>query len=181
MAAASSLSKAEYLRRRYLEGGDAEVGKKRRRKKKAAGRMRIVDDDDVSWKSRPAEEGEAEEEEEGDEGDRPVATCSLQHCQGSGKDMILNPVLALLQRGELKPPQIQTFRHHGPLADQAHDDQIILPVSPLLEGIGTNRQIRTYPLPEEEQKQKRKAASPGAPRLSCHVIRLWSPMGAARG
>ncbi|XP_039185714.1 BUD13 homolog [Crotalus tigris] len=71
MAAASSLSKAEYLRRRYLEGGDAEVGKKRRRKKKAAGRMRIVDDDDVSWKSRPAEEGEAEEEE-GDEGDRPV-------------------------------------------------------------------------------------------------------------
>lgn len=36
MAAASSLSKAEYLRRRYLEGGDAEAGKKRRRKKAAA-------------------------------------------------------------------------------------------------------------------------------------------------
>ncbi|XP_034281114.1 BUD13 homolog [Pantherophis guttatus] len=74
MAAASSLSKAEYLRRRYLEGGDAEAGKKRRRKKAAAaaeGRMRIVDDDDVSWKSRPADEGQ-EEEEEGDESDLPV-------------------------------------------------------------------------------------------------------------
>ncbi|XP_032085470.1 BUD13 homolog [Thamnophis elegans] len=73
MAAASSLSKAEYLRRRYLEGGDAEAGKKRRRKKAAAaaGRMRIVDDDDVSWKSRPADEGK-EEEEEADESDLPV-------------------------------------------------------------------------------------------------------------
>ncbi|XP_026564933.1 BUD13 homolog [Pseudonaja textilis] len=73
MAAASSLSKAEYLRRRYLEGSDAEAGKKRRRKKRAAaagGRMRIVDDDDVSWKSRPAEE--PEEEEEADESDLPV-------------------------------------------------------------------------------------------------------------
>ncbi|XP_063167035.1 BUD13 homolog [Candoia aspera] len=74
-AAASGLSKAEYLRRRYLEAGAAEAGKKRRRKKRAAkeaaaGRMRIVDDDDESWKSRPAEEGE--EEEEGDESDLPV-------------------------------------------------------------------------------------------------------------
>ncbi|XP_026536754.1 BUD13 homolog [Notechis scutatus] len=73
MAAASSLSKAEYLRRRYLEGSVAEADKKRRRKKRAAaaagGRMRIVDDDDVSWKSRPAEEPE---EEEADESDLPV-------------------------------------------------------------------------------------------------------------
>ncbi|XP_070621849.1 BUD13 homolog [Erythrolamprus reginae] len=73
MAAASSLSKAEYLRRRYLEGGEAETGKRRRRKKAAAGgRMRIVDDDDESWKSRAADEGKAEEEEEGDESDLPV-------------------------------------------------------------------------------------------------------------
>ncbi|XP_062995245.1 BUD13 homolog isoform X2 [Elgaria multicarinata webbii] len=72
---ASGLSKAEYLRRRYLEAGGAEADKKRRKKKKAGkepsgGRMRIVDDDDMSWKSIPVEQ--EKDEEEGDDGDLPV-------------------------------------------------------------------------------------------------------------
>ncbi|XP_033027687.1 BUD13 homolog [Lacerta agilis] len=77
-ASASGLSKAEYLRRRYLEAdgpeADSEV-KKRRKKKKAAkelppGRIRIVDDDDTSWKNIPIEQ--EKEDEEGDDGDLPV-------------------------------------------------------------------------------------------------------------
>lgn len=44
--------------------------------------MRIVDDDDVSWKSRPADEGKEEEEEEGDESDLPVVS-------GVGRDLSL--------------------------------------------------------------------------------------------
>ncbi|XP_015283536.1 PREDICTED: BUD13 homolog isoform X2 [Gekko japonicus] len=71
-AAASGLSKAEYLRRRYLEPGEAEAdsgAKKRRRRKRPKelpGGMRIVDDD-VSWKSiYNVQEKEEEEEEDGD-------------------------------------------------------------------------------------------------------------------
>ncbi|XP_060107335.1 BUD13 homolog isoform X2 [Heteronotia binoei] len=76
-AAASGLSKAEYLRRRYLEPGEAEGeagsgAKKRRRRKRPKelpGGMRIVDDD-VSWKSISNVEGK--EEEEVEDGDLPV-------------------------------------------------------------------------------------------------------------
>ncbi|KAL8173516.1 UNVERIFIED_CONTAM: hypothetical protein K2H54_003082 [Gekko kuhli] len=74
-AAASGLSKAEYLRRRYLEPGEAEAdsgAKKRRRKKppkELPGGMRIVDDD-VSWKSISNVQEKEEEEEE--DGDQPV-------------------------------------------------------------------------------------------------------------
>ncbi|KAF7236932.1 hypothetical protein EYD10_16334 [Varanus komodoensis] len=72
---ASGLSKAEYLRRRYLEAGGAEAEKKRRRRRKVAkgplaGGMRIVDDDDTSWKSIPTEQDK--EDAEGDDGDLPV-------------------------------------------------------------------------------------------------------------
>ncbi|XP_066495712.1 BUD13 homolog [Tiliqua scincoides] len=74
-AAGSGLSKAEYLRRRYLEPGGPEgdvAARKRRRKRKkaAAGGMRIVDDDDTSWKNISAEQ--EKEDEEGDDGDLPV-------------------------------------------------------------------------------------------------------------
>ncbi|XP_028563925.2 BUD13 homolog [Podarcis muralis] len=77
-ASASGLSKAEYLRRRYLEADGPEAdseAKKRRKKKKAAkelppGRIRIVDDDDTSWKNVPIEQ--EKEDEEGDDGDLPV-------------------------------------------------------------------------------------------------------------
>ncbi|XP_054853283.1 BUD13 homolog [Eublepharis macularius] len=77
MAAAEGLSKAEYLRRRYLEPGgaeaEAEAAKKRRRRKRPKerpGGMRIVDDD-VSWKSISNEQGK-EEEEELEDGDLPM-------------------------------------------------------------------------------------------------------------
>ncbi|XP_053126209.1 BUD13 homolog isoform X2 [Hemicordylus capensis] len=77
-APASGLSKAEYLRRRYLEPGEAEAdsaAKKRRRRKKkeeaeAAPRMRIVDDDDASWKNTAFEQ--EKDDAEGDDGDLPV-------------------------------------------------------------------------------------------------------------
>ncbi|XP_048369466.1 BUD13 homolog [Sphaerodactylus townsendi] len=71
--AASGLSKAEYLRRRYLEpGADTAGDTKRRRRKRPKdnqGRMRIVDDD-VSWKS--ISDLQEKEEEEVDDGDLPV-------------------------------------------------------------------------------------------------------------
>uniref|UniRef100_A0A6J0TT38 BUD13 homolog n=1 Tax=Pogona vitticeps TaxID=103695 RepID=A0A6J0TT38_9SAUR len=82
-APSSGLSKAEYLRRRYLEAGGAEAGKKRRKKKPTArqpgshagkelpvGRMRIVDDDDTSWKNTLVEQ--EKDDDEGDDGDLPV-------------------------------------------------------------------------------------------------------------
>nr|XP_056716406.1 BUD13 homolog [Euleptes europaea] len=73
-AAAPGLSKAEYLRRRYLEPtdeDDAGAKKRRRRKrpKELPGGMRIVDDD-VSWKS--ISNAQEKEEEEVDDGDLPV-------------------------------------------------------------------------------------------------------------
>lgn len=54
-------------------GSDAEPVPKGLFSLPPARRMRIVDDDDVSWKSRPAGEGQ-EEEEEGDESDLPVVS-----------------------------------------------------------------------------------------------------------
>ncbi|XP_077160961.1 BUD13 homolog [Paroedura picta] len=75
MAAASGLSKAEYLRRRYLEpgAGEADSGAKKRRRRKRPkepmGGIRIVDDD-VSWKS--ISNVQEKEEEEVEDGDLPV-------------------------------------------------------------------------------------------------------------
>lgn len=90
-----------------------------------------MDDDDVSWKSRPAEEGEAEEEEEGDESDRPVvsseaAGTSPVACSASGYNSGLCSPVQCRTKAIRQAPPIEWKRFNWLLQDPVwlgHRDQ----------------------------------------------------------
>lgn len=78
-----------------------------------AHRMRIVDDDDVSWKSRPADEGK-EEEEEADESDLPVVSRGRPGLAGTFLAGCLQcRGLWLMFHGQVPKQSDETRRAHG--------------------------------------------------------------------